>query len=352
VNAESGLRRSLRRTLIVGAVAYPVALSLCALGFYVIGENWWVTAAGLYAPRLVFLLPLPLTVASLLIARARRLLWTQVVAALIAIVPLMGFVVPLPHAKAASGPTLRVLTFNVDSVRSGSAEVAAAIAQNAPDVALLQEIMQVRGNDELIAALHAYFPYVEASTQFIIASRYPVAARTSPHRLVFHGKTSFSQFVRYLVESPLGELAIYNVHPRSPRGVLHVRTFHAVVPELKSGQLLAGDPSADVRANAELRELQVREAASSAARETLPTIVAGDTNLPGLSAIFRRNLSMFADGFREASWGFGYTFPVNHPFLRLDRILANDRLRFVSFRIDCRGASDHYCLVAEVQARK
>jgi endonuclease/exonuclease/phosphatase family metal-dependent hydrolase len=352
VNAESGLRRSLRRVLIACAIAYPLALFACALGFYCIGEDWWVTAAGLYAPRLVFLLPLPLTVTSLLMLGERRLLWTQVVAAFIAIVPLMGFVLPLPHAKVSSRPTLRVLTFNVDSVRAGPAEIAAAIAKNAPDVALLQEIMQVRGNAELIAALHTSFPYVEASTQFIIASRYPVVARTLPHRLFFHGKTSFSQFVRYLVETPLGELAIYNVHPRSPRGVLHVRTFHAVMPELESGQLLAGDPSADVRANAELRELQIHEAASSAARESLPTIVAGDTNLPGLSAIFRRNLSLFADGFREASWGFGYTFPVNHPFLRLDRILANDKLRFVSFRIDCRGASDHYCLVAEVQARQ
>ena len=88
----------------------------------------------------------------------------------------------------------------------------------------------------------------------------------------------------------------------------------------------------------------------AAARESLPVSIAGDTNLPGLSAVFRRTLSRYSDAFRVAGWGLGYTFPQKFPFLRLDRILTNHKLRAVSFGVGCEGASDHLCVVAEIQA--
>jgi endonuclease/exonuclease/phosphatase family metal-dependent hydrolase len=355
VKAASWPRRWLRRLLVAGSLAYPVVLLACALGFYYVGERWWVTAAGLYAPRLPVLLPLPFTIAVLWATKLRRLLWTQAVAAFVALVPLMGFVFPAPSFRVAGAPMLRLLTFNVDAVRAGVQPVAEKIFDEAADIALLQEIPGAEHLPvaaQLATALSARFPYVESQAQFIVASRYRIESCSEPKAIPFRGHDHPSQALRCVIDTPLGALAVYTVHPLSPRGLFHVRSFRAVLPELETGKLLAGNPKADVHTNTEMRGLQISAAATEAARESLPVLLAGDTNLPGLSAIFRRNFSGFTDGFRAAGWGFGYTFPENHPFLRLDRILASDKLRFVSFQIDCRGVSDHFCLVADVQARQ
>jgi endonuclease/exonuclease/phosphatase family metal-dependent hydrolase len=94
----------------------------------------------------------------------------------------------------------------------------------------------------------------------------------------------------------------------------------------------------------------VPTALGMARRETVPVIIAGDTNLPQLSATLR-NFEGFQDGFAEAGVGFGYTFPTRRPWMRLDRIYASQQLRFLSFRIGSDAASDHLCVVADIEAR-
>jgi endonuclease/exonuclease/phosphatase (EEP) superfamily protein YafD len=81
-------------------------------------------------------------------------------------------------------------------------------------------------------------------------------------------------------------------------------------------------------------------------------VIAGDLNLTGLSPVLA-HLSRFRDGFTDAGWGFGYTFPTNHrPWMRLDRILATDDLDFTYFEVGTSNASDHRCVVAEFERRK
>jgi endonuclease/exonuclease/phosphatase family metal-dependent hydrolase len=86
-----------------------------------------------------------------------------------------------------------------------------------------------------------------------------------------------------------------------------------------------------------------------ASAETGPVLIAGDTNLPGLSETLTANLSNFSDGFREAGAGFGYTFPVGHPWMRIDRMFTTKELAFTSFSVGCRWTSDHLCISAEVK---
>jgi endonuclease/exonuclease/phosphatase family metal-dependent hydrolase len=347
---ESRGLRCWRGLLVLCAFVYPAGLIALALGFYCVGEHWWVTAAGLYAPRLPFLLPLPVTVLSLWASGLRRYLWTQVVAAVVAIVPLMGFVPPRLARVSETGPRLRVLSFNVNSAFGGTQPIVDEIVAHSPDVALLQEAPYYKG--QLLEALRAHFPYVQGATQFIVASRYPIVSSTEPKNVRFYGRPHAPGFMRYVFDTPLGPLAVYSVHPTSPRGVLHVRQFHAALHELKTGELFAGDPEADVGSNAGLRALQIGVAADAARDESLPVLLAGDTNLPGLSTIFREHLSRFNDGFAAIGWGFGYTYTNGHPFLRLDRILVSDKLGFLSFQVSCHAVSDHLCVVADIQARQ
>ena len=53
------------------------------------------------------------------------------------------------------------------------------------------------------------------------------------------------------------------------------------------------------------------------------------------------------DSFAERGNGFGYTFPIGRPFLRLDRILAKG-FRFVRTGVGGKQASDHRPVYADV----
>jgi endonuclease/exonuclease/phosphatase (EEP) superfamily protein YafD len=334
--------------VVATAYAYPGALLLAVLAFYFIGESWWVTAAGMYAPRVLFAAPLPLLVLGLLIVRRRRLLWTQLASLALVLFPLMGFVLPWPVSPDGNRPTLTVLSANVNSSYAGEEAITAGILALAPDVVLLQE---VGDSAKLARMLSSEYPHTHSSAQFVLASRSPILSSTDPERLPYYGRLRSPRFMRYSVDTPLGTIAFYNVHPLSPRGMLRIHRFRAVAHEIRTGKAFEGDAEANARDNAGLRALQIEAVSRLAAAEKDPVVIAGDTNLPGLSAVFRRYLSGYQDAFRAASWGFGYTHPVKLPFLRLDRILAGQELKFVSFDMGCPELSDHYCVVAGIQRR-
>ncbi len=339
--------RSWRKLLVLVAYAYPASLSALLLSLYFVGESWWVTTALLYVPRALLLAPLPFVLLGVFLTGERRLLWTQLLAFVLSVFPLMGMVLPGASAKNPEARSLRLLSFNTNSGYSGAtAIVAQVIAQN-PDIVLIQEGQF--GGGQIAEELRARYPHVHASTQFTLASRFPILAATEPARLPYFGRDRSPRFMRYLIQTPLGVIAFYSVHPISPRGALHVHRFRDVLHQLRTGAFLEGDPEADLGGNTGLRALQIAAAADLAAHERVSMIVAGDTNLPGLSKILRENLGQYQDAFRAASWGFGYTFPSNRPFLRLDRIMSGPGFRFTSFAIGCQGVSDHLCVVADLE---
>jgi endonuclease/exonuclease/phosphatase family metal-dependent hydrolase len=186
-------------------------------------------------------------------------------------------------------------------------------------------------------------------TQFQVANRFPIVEQTDPDRLPYFGRQRSPRFMRYVIDSSLGRLAVYNVHPISPRGTMGAGTFRAALHLARKGAPLEGDAASNVAENVGLRSMQIETVARMAATETVPVVIGGDFNLPGTSPVLRKNLGPFKDGFRTASWGFGYTFPAKYPWLRLDRILTSSDLDVVSFQHGCSDASDHRCVVADLQ---
>jgi vancomycin resistance protein VanJ len=342
------LGRLLRGCFAITSVVYVVGVAAVLLALRLVGEDWWVTTAALYLPRLVFALPLPCFVLGLFWLGFRRLLYGQVLAGALLLI-LNGWVVPLPTGGTDGAPELRVLSFNVDSGNAGLSAVVSAITAQTPDVVLLQEVLHRA--PELARMLSAHYPHVEHSTQFVIASRFPILSRTDPERLRFYDRERSPRFMRYVVETPLGAIAFYNIHPISPRGTLQVYRVRDAFYVLRHRRFHTSDPVYDVQTNAALRTLQVAAVAAAARRETIPVVIAGDTNLPHLSKIYEHEFSEFRDGFREAGWGFGYTYPSKFPWLRLDRILTSRSLRFTAFDVGCEGASDHRCVSAAIQKR-
>jgi endonuclease/exonuclease/phosphatase (EEP) superfamily protein YafD len=317
-----------------------------------VGESWWVTTVGLYLPRLVLALPLPFVAAAVWRVGSRRLLQVQGLALVVVLFPLLGLTVPTPGFTDRSAPRVRVLSYNINSGLGGVANLADEVDRYSPDVVLMQEVGETA---DLVQALKARYPTVEAWTQFLMATRYPLVAEIDPDKLPFEGRQRSPHYVAYTMETPLGRVAFYNVHPTSPRDALYsLRGDYGLRREIVSGHIFSGADAPKLQENAALRAFQVQAIAEAASRERGPTVVAGDTNLPGLSVIFRRNLSRFQDGFMKAGWGFGYTFPSEkkkRPWMRIDRILASDALRFVDFKVGTSSASDHRCVVADLQGR-
>lgn len=118
--------------------------------------------------------------------------------------------------------------------------------------------------------------------------------------------------VQKVIATPLGAIAFYVCHPRSPRdGLLAVARLQRGSVEL-------------VKRETAQRAAHVRRLAARAGQESLPVVIAGDTNLPGLSPLLHQ-LHPYRDGFQDAGWGLGYTYPFNvFRWMRIDRILASD----------------------------
>jgi len=337
-----GARRSRRKWLVSSAFAYPLALAATFALFLLVGERHWLTAALLYVPRIAFGAPLLVLVPALWLTR-RRLLWTQVVAFALLLFPLMGFVLPGPRPRA-HGQTLRVLSHNVDTGRLREDLLLREVDTLRPDIVLFQESW----SPTLCTNPRRRFAHVECISEFVIASRFAILERTTPEPVEHLGARRTARFLRYLLESNLGKLAVYSMHPVSPRGAVRL-------PKSRAGELLSAariwTGRGELLKNASLREKQAGAVAALCKREQAPVLIAGDTNLPGSSAALRRYFSDFRDGFSRAGWGFGYTFPAQHPFLRLDRMLVGPELDFAEFQVGCPDASDHLCVVADVFRR-
>ena len=120
--------------------------------------------------------------------------------------------------------------------------------------------------------------------------------------------------------------------------------------EIESGRLLHGTASGKVMDNTGLRLQQLEMISRDAHAQPAPVIIAGDTNLPTLSWALSRWFGDYRDGFSEAGAGFGYTFPApRHPWMRIDRVLADRRIRVVGFRVIQSAASDHFPVVADLE---
>ena len=326
-----------RRLLAGAAVAYPLLLVGAIGTLRSVGESWWVTLVALYLPRWGFALPLPALLLALWRCRMRRLLLLQGLSALVLVFPLMGYVVRLPTFASRDKPKMRVLSFNVNSSAAAEA-VLGEIDRYSPDVVLLVETGGHRGREAFGDPLRSRYPTVEISHNFILATRYTPSPEEGP-------LLATDSFERHPLETPLGRIVVYVAHTVSPRHPLFaLRGRKGLLREMKSPH-----PS-PLEQNAEMRAEQVQAFSEAAAREADPVILAGDFNLPGLSPLFQRFLSSFDDGFAEAGWGFGYTFPTRGPWMRIDRILARGPLRFVGFDVGhSSSASDHLCVVGDIQ---
>jgi vancomycin resistance protein VanJ len=333
-------RRMIRLLVRFMVIAHVVGLIVLIAGLRLIGEQWWLTTVGLYLPRLQFaLLVVPLTAAVLAVGPL-RLLWMQALAVVLSLV-LLGFRFTLPVAPTPGAFKLRIVTCNINTGSFGVPAVLRSLQATHPDVVLLQEV-DSRDYDRLRAGMPGYD--IHEAGQFWIASRFPIQEVADPPHVTQMGFVRSLRYVRSVIVTPVGPVAIYNIHPISPRDGLTKVWDGGLLRLFKS------PARATVIDNTNLRLTQLEALAADARSSRVWVVLAGDTNLPHLSWAYARWLGSFRDGFAEAGSGFGFTFPAPHsPWMRIDRILADRRLRFLSLRTLPEPISDHRAVLADLE---
>jgi vancomycin resistance protein VanJ len=327
------------RWLARGATTWCCTLYLLAiLGVWGIlhftADVYWPGTVLLFAPAWIYALP----PAPLVLAAAvwrRRLLWMPAVSLVVIAFPIMDFQVPEWTASPAEGPRLRVLTCNVEGSAFRLESLTRLIEELEPDVVALQEYT---------SPVEPRFPSGWVTNhfgEFLIASRYPLGQpQYYPRptaRWVIETPT-----VSYTIKSPMGTIRLFNVHLESPReGLQSLLSRHTL-----------GEGPVIIRQNTKRRHAESAQISEVAGKTDVPTILAGDFNMPLGSAIYRRDWSRWRDAFTVAGTGFGHT-KITGPSLltygmRIDHILSSAHWRCTACRVADDIGSDHLPLVADL----
>jgi vancomycin resistance protein VanJ len=206
----------------------------------------------------------------------------------------------LPKPAATNTPTgMTVMTFNLGPGVAQPGEIADAIAAEDADIIVMQELTVPA------AAAVRTTPAVQLSVDN-------------------HGVTLFA--------------------PHLPQPEIH-----------RTNDLHLPDGMDTTEHDAELTEI-----VHWAQQATGTVLLAGDFNMSDQAQAYTLLSSDFRDAYREAGWGFGFTFPNKLrgnpipfplPVIRIDYIFHSPDLVAQTARVECKGGSHHCYLVAQLAWR-
>jgi endonuclease/exonuclease/phosphatase family metal-dependent hydrolase len=213
--------------------------------------------------------------------------------------------------------SVRVLSWNVRSLRDDAAGVAAVLADLAPDIALIQEAPRLLGSRLANARLARRAGLVRA------AGGAPAAGNL------------------LLVSPRVRVVEAYPVRLPRRRG-LHRRGVVLGVVELAGARLGVAGTHLDLDPAARLANAQRVRGALPA---TYPLVVGADVNEePGGPA-----WEALSEGLVDVGRGCGATFPLLAPRRRLDALLVDPRLDVLDVRVPRPGpVTDHLPVVADL----
>jgi endonuclease/exonuclease/phosphatase (EEP) superfamily protein YafD len=327
----------------VGLAAIALSYAL-GLGAYFAGLAEGLGRSGTLALLREFTLyvfaPLPVLLLAALVLRAR-------VALVLLLVPLGAFLWTygpqlLPQTPAsASGPRLRVLTFNAGgNVGGGGQEpLLRAIQAVDADLVALQEVPPAT-EDALPAALAAVYPYSVGTTDTLVLSRWPLQAR-GEFRL------QDAAYLAQQVEVTMGDRTLLHTNVHVTRPSYRVRWRRGLVP------LVRGFSPG-------WRDAQVEDLVARVDAADGPRLLTGDFNETEWSYPYERLHSVLGDSFREAGAGFGHTYPshlrwgdwtLSIPLVRIDYVFHSAELVALHAAVGPDGGSDHLPVVADLAFR-
>lgn len=290
----------------------------------------------MFAPRWLFLLPIPL----LMIASAiRRCPWhwaIQAITALVVAGPLMGFSIPFSRFLGSydGGERLRIATFNLSAHPLRLQRLHQWIEEQKLDVVCFQE---VHGRDDV--RVHDFEAEgFRVSKRGTIISRLPITAEYPDYPENYDTEERYSSSVdRLRVRLSDGsEVTIASIHlPTLRPGFERFLKRFTDVEGLSLHVAWWG------------REMS-RVLTAMGEVSDVPLVVAGDFNMPGDDSTMAALRTNFRFAFDEAGWGYGYTRPASLPWVRIDHILLSQEWSALRCWVGPDFGSDHLPLVAEM----
>lgn len=265
-----------------------------------------------------------------------------VVASCVTLFPVMGLRVSVGGLVGASsgkaaGPLgesrgrLRVVTFNVHRAKLDAKGFAAFLDEHRPDVVALQDWSSVH----MDALFGSGDWHTRRSGEFLVASRFPIVG-VEPIDLAIDPAMALGEqgeAAVFRLETPLGEVAVVNVHFASPH--------NGVLAFMREGP-------AKLEANQARRAIEMKLARARVNGLTVPHIVVGDFNTTDPSPMFWGEWNGYVDSFARVGSGFGYTYYNRIAQLRLDRVLVGAGLRPAKCWVGPFFGSPHRPVVAEL----
>lgn len=226
-------------------------------------------------------------------------------------------------------PALRVMTYNVRSMRDDRAALGRVIGSAEPDVVLVQEAPRFARWRSLCAEL----------------------ARRSGLVVVGGGRRAAANLI--LSDLRVDLEAVHDVRFSTDRGLHHRGTAIALL-RLGAERFAVAGTHLDLAEEPRLRHArELEDAISRYVPAEVPVIVGADVNDRPGSRTWQAMAERRVDTFAAAGGGDGFTSTAAGPHQRIDAIFADPRLTLRAARVaahpDAAAASDHLPVVADFE---
>lgn len=263
--------------------------------------------------------------------------------------------------KPVSGEVVKILSWNVGrfALHDSDAGIAGAvqcmdsifsfIRQHDPDIICLQEFSIANAErvkeylkDRFKGYTAEYYLFPEAQNSFgnLTLSRFPVEGK---------GRIRFEESAN---------LAIYTDHVAGNRHFrvynCHFESYNISMTGLVKGlamrdSTLMAQTGDKVKRSITRRPKQVDQVFEDIESCPLESFVCGDFNDNPMSYTYYRMTRDRKDAFIEAGKGFGATYSLLWPMLRIDYVLFPENCRALSHQIPRLPFSDHYPVITEIE---
>jgi vancomycin resistance protein VanJ len=323
----------LRASLLGGAILVTVYLLETR-----VAERSWLTAFLTYAPQQPFLVP---AVAMLGVAAARRrakAFVVNVLALAFALFALLGFRVPRLGRDEAS-PSIHVMTWNIEHGIAGAASIAAVLQARRPEVICLQEASPPLSGPDPAPSIRRALPgyFIAQHGELLTASRFPIL-RATVHPMPIPGSRRAA--LETVVEAGGRPVTVWN---------LHFATGSSAARRPGDGALRRFARHWDDAGRVRVRQAEAMRDWTT--RSSGAIVLCGDLNTPPRGRAFSLLTDRWTDAFNASGAGFGYTWSVRQPVLRIDHILTGGAADPVAVSVLPVRASDHRPLIARIALR-
>ncbi|HCA46684.1 MAG TPA: hypothetical protein DEP45_04775 [Armatimonadetes bacterium] len=316
------LRRGLSTLALICALI-PFAIWLF---MRVPGEDWWLTAGIVYAPKPQWVAIPGLGVLLALTAWRGRLVLLTTAATLFALFAIAGFEWEQPIKPPPDRLVIRVATWNVFGWTEQRELVRERIMSWDCDIVCLQEAAR----QTFQKLLPGYQSAMGGDLRIYVRGR--ITHREAPPDPV----TGRRRILIVDAETDAGPLRVIGVHV--PRATTHGGTPRELEPLRRY-----------IEEGVELRERKFAELVEELPSEG-PFVVAGDMNTPPASRFHAMLSASLIDSFEAVGRGFGHTFVWRRhlPMMRIDYVWAGGGVEPLSHRIEPHRPSDHRPVVVDL----